>query len=153
MAWNIKCTDLDCGQETWVSNIVDLIEDHRNDGGWFQCPSCGENGHIKKEFKLQEVDGIWKPYLRGVIPLGRPGDTYQPFVFLISYTPSGEATDLWFSYYKDLRSSGGRLKLGYGPGGPPVLNKAKFLSLLSKLVATRYLTKREVLNAVGSSKL
>jgi hypothetical protein len=90
--------------------------------------------------------------LRGLIPLGESGDTYQPFVFLVSYEPSGKVTDIWFSYYKDLRSSGGRLKLGYGPGGPPVLCKVKFLRLLSQLVGTRCLTKQEILRAVGESR-
>jgi hypothetical protein len=153
MGWLIKCTDPDCGHETWVKNIVDLIADHRGARGWFLCSSCRKHGHIKKEFKLQELGEVWKPYLRGVIPLGKSGETYQPFVFLLSHTPSSKVTDLWFSYYKDLRSSsGGQLKLGYGPGGPPVLCKVKFLHLLSQLVATRYLTKRAVLSAVGKSR-
>jgi len=87
--------------------------------------------------------------LRGIIPLGESGDIYQPFVFLVSYEPSSEVTDIWFSYYKDLRDDGGRLKFGYGPGGPPVLGKASFLNLLSQLVATQCLTKQEVVSAVG----
>jgi hypothetical protein len=91
--------------------------------------------------------------LRGVIPLGEPGNTYQPFVFLLSDEPNGEVTDIWFSYYKDLRGSGGRLKLGYGPGGPPVLGKADFLSLLSQLVATQCVTKQEIVSAVEKSAL
>lgn len=103
----------------------------------------------KKIFRLQEIGEFWEPYLRGVIPLGKTSDIYQPFVFLVSYEPSSEATDIWFSYYKDLRSSGGRLKLGYGPGGPPVLGKVSFLNLLSQLVATQCLTKQEVVSAVS----
>jgi len=55
-----------------------------------------------------------------------------------------------FSYYKDLRSSGGRLKLGYGPGGPPNLGKASFLNLLSQLVAMQCFTKQEIISAVDS---
>jgi hypothetical protein len=34
---------------------------------------------------MQEVGEVWEPFLRGAIPLGESGDTYQPFVFLISY--------------------------------------------------------------------
>ena len=45
----------------------------------------------------------------------------------------GRATSLWFSYYKDLRSSGGRLKLGYGPGGPPVLGMRQVGQLMQTL--------------------
>ncbi len=150
MGWNINCTDLSCGQQSWAANIVDLIANHRDGEGWFLC-SCGKRGYIKKSFNLQEAGEVWEPYLRGVIPLGEPGATYQPFVFLVSYKPSDEITDIWFSYYKDLRKSGGRLKLGYGPGGPPVLDKTSFLSLLSLLMAAQCLTKQEVLSAVDSS--
>jgi hypothetical protein len=39
-------------------------------------------------------------------------------VFLVSDTADGPANHVWFSYYKHLRKSGGRLKLGYGPGRP-----------------------------------
>ncbi len=152
MGWNIKCTDSSCGQQSWADNIVDLVANHRDDKGWFLC-SCGKHGYIEKSFELQEPGEVWEPYLRGVIPLGESGDTYQPFVFLVSYQPSSEVTDIWFSYYKDLRDSGGRLKLGYGPGGPPVLGKASFLSLLSQLVATQCLTKQEVVSAVEKTVL
>jgi hypothetical protein len=152
MGWNIKCTDSSCGQQTWAENIVDLIENHRDSRGWFLC-SCGKHGYIEKSFELQEPGEVWEPCLRGLIPLGESGDTYQPFVFLVSYEPSGEVTDIWFSYYKDLRSAGGRLKLGYGPGGPPVLGKASFLTLLSCLVETQCLTEREVVSAVTKSAL
>ena len=44
-------------------------------------------------------------------------------------------TDVWFSYYKDLRDTGGRLKLGYGPGGPPVLGAVDVLKLVRQMVA------------------
>ena len=152
MGWNIKCTDSSCGQQSWADNIVDLIENHRDSSGWFVC-SCGKHGYIEKSFELQEPGEVWKPCLRGVIPLGESGDTYQPFVFLVSYEPVGEVSDIWFSYYKDLRSSGGRLKLGYGPGGPPVLGKGSFLRLLSQLVAMECLTKQEVVSTVDKSAL
>jgi hypothetical protein len=149
MAWNIKCVNSDCKRQSWADNIVDLIANHRDDSGWFSC-SCGKHGYIEKIFELQEPGQLWQPYLRGIISLGESGDTYQPFVFLISYEPTGEVTDIWFSYYKDLRSSGGRLKLGYGPGGPPNLGKASFLNLLSQLVAMQCFTKQEIVSAVDS---
>lgn len=147
MGWNIKCTDLNCGNESWANNIVDLIANHRNSEGWFLC-TCGKHGCIEKRFKLQEEGEVWEPYLRGVIPLGEPADTYQPFVFLVSYGRGSEVTDIWFSYYKDLRQSGGRLKFGYGPGGPPVLNKSSFLNLLSQLIKSQCLTNQEVVSAL-----
>ena len=84
--------------------------------------------------------------------LAAAGETYQPFVFLVSYKRDGEVTDIWFSYYKDLRATQGRLKIGYGPGGPPVLSKGKFLHLLSQLVARDYLTKGEISKSIRESK-
>jgi len=150
MGWQVECTNSDCVRKLRANNIVDLIAMPRDSKGQFLC-SCGKNGYIKKAFPLQEEGGVWEPYLRGLIPLGKPRDTYQPFIFLVSYGPTGEVTDIWFSYYKDLRSSEGRLKLGYGPGGPPVLSKIKFLHLVSQLVATRCLTKREILDAISKS--
>ena len=110
--------------------------------GWVQC-HCGKHGYIEKRFELQERGQTWEPYLRGIIPLGDPDDTYQPFVFLVSYKCDGPVNDIWFSYYKDLRPSG-RLKLGYGPGGPPVLAKKKVLHLLRHLKEIGYLSKEEV---------
>lgn len=132
MGWLIRCTDPKCGKETWGGNIVDLISSHRDKDGWFLC-QCGQQGHIEKRFELQEPGKTWKPFLRGIIPLGESGDTYQPFVFLVSYEPRGPIDSIWFSYYKDLRASGGRLKLGYGPGGPPILETESLLHLLRKL--------------------
>lgn len=151
MGWLIKCIDATCTREspTVANDIVDLIKNYRDEEGWFLC-SCGQRGYIEKSFRLQEGGDPWKPYLRGIIPLGREKDTYQPFVFLVSYHPNGEVTSLWFSYYKDLRPTG-RLKLGYGPGGPPVLDKCDFLNLLSKLQQANYLTLQDVLRALGES--
>ena len=152
MGWLIKCADSTCGKESRANNIVDLIGEHRDAEGWFIC-ACGKHGYIEKRFALQEVGQVWEPFLRGVIPLGAMGDSYQPFVFLVSYEPAGEVTDVWFSYYKDLRSSGGRLKLGYGPGGPPVLGKPTFLNLVSELVRVNCITSSEVISAASASKL
>lgn len=144
MAWIIKCADPECGHETVALNIVDLLSYHIDSIGLFLCSACAGFGFIKKSFKLQETNRVWKPYLRGIIQLGEYADTYQPFVFLVSNTPTGEMTDIWFSYYKDLRSCGGRLKFGYGPGGSPVLDKLKFIRLLSRLVSARYFSENEV---------
>jgi len=148
MGWEIKCNDTSCGKVTWAANIVDLISNHRDGNGWFLC-QCGKFGYIEKSFKLQEPGEVWEPYLRGIITLGASEDSYQPFVFLVSYAPDGDTNDLWFSYYKDLRASGGRLKLGYGPGGPPVLGTSGMLQLLSHLVEVGCVTREEIADAVG----
>jgi hypothetical protein len=89
---------------------------------------------MEKSFELQEPGQVWAPFLKGVIPLGDTDDSYQPFVFLVGDTPDGPADQVWFSYYKDLRSHGGRLRLGYGPGGPPVLAMRTVVDLLHELV-------------------
>ena len=147
MGWSINCTDTRCARQTWACNIVDLITNYRDAQGWFLC-SCGKHGYVEKSFKLQEAGEVWEPYLRGIILLGKSGDTYQPFVFLVSYESAGKITDVWFSYYKDLRRLGGRLKLGYGPGGPPVLSKRNFLDLVSELIEINCLTGEEIKNAI-----
>jgi hypothetical protein len=133
MGWQLQCLNPECKRAPWVNNIVDLILNHRDPRG-FVC-SCGRDAFVAKRFDLQEPDKVWAPYLRGAIPLGEAGSTYQPFAFLVSSTPEAGISDVWLSYYKDLRQFGGRLKLGYGPGGPPGLGKAQLLELLIRLVA------------------
>jgi hypothetical protein len=130
--WRISCTDPNCKEKTRASEIVDLIENNRDPEGWFLC-WCGERGYVEKSFSTQEGE-TWSPFLKGAIPLGDDGDTYQPFVFLVGETADSPADQVWFSYYKDLRPYGGRLKLGYGPGGPPVLAMRTVVDLLNELV-------------------
>ena len=152
MAWNITCSNTAC-KGSRASNIVDLINDHRGQNGWFQCSRCQSQGYIKKSFKLQERDKKgkhekWEPLLRGIIPLSnKPKDTYQPFVFLVSYAPDAVPNDIWFSYYKDTRPMGGRLKLGYGPGGPPVLGTEQMIKLISTMIECGCLDKAKVIEA------
>jgi len=86
------------------------------------------------------------------VRLAPPSDTYQPFVFLVSNKRDGAVTDVWFSYYKDLRESGGRLKLGYGPGGPPVLGTTEVLKLVQRMV-TLGLVSAETVRALVLSSL
>ena len=144
MWWSIQCNNAECKQYTWATNIVDLIDNHTNPEGWFVCSRCGATGFIKKSFDLQEPGDTWEPYLRGAIRLGDPDDTYQPFIFMVSYEPDGKANDIWFSYYKDLRETGGRLKLGYGPGGPPVLGAEQLIFLLKRLTQLGLIEKEKI---------
>ena len=58
-------------------------------------------------------------------------------------------------YYKDMRgrlrrSKRGRLKLGYGPGGPLVLATGDPLNLLNKLVRLGCLSEKQITNALRS---
>jgi hypothetical protein len=152
MPFTIKCSDKNCGKETWVDNIVDLIEYHRDKDGWFIC-ACKQKGYILKSFNLQEEGKVWEPYLHGIITLGDEEDTYQPFVFNVSYSPDAKTdSSLWFSYYKDLREIGGRLKLGYGPGGPPVLDKDMFMDLIRQLINLNIMTKQEINSLLNEEK-
>ena len=132
-AWKIKCAESSCQAETVPSNITDLIRQiiAMRAAGSFAA-NVERCGYIEKRFELQESGETWEPYLRGVVPLGEADDTYQPFVFLVRYSPVGPADSVWF-YYKDLRASGGRLKLGYGPGGPPDSYKDSLLRLFREL--------------------
>jgi len=146
MGWSIQCKNVGCNAKTWADNIVDLIDNHTDQLGWFVCGQCGKNGFIEKKFNLQEPGETWEPYLRGVKRLGKSDETYQPFVFMVSYEPTSMANDIWFSYYKDLRNDGGRLKLGYGPGGPPVLDTGQLIALLQYLLNLGVVEKSQIEN-------
>ena len=153
MGWTIKCCDEKCAKETRARNIDDLIKNHCDEQGWFRCNACGNTGYVEKIFKTQEPGGTWEPYLKGVICLGSPGDIYQPFVFLVSYAPNEEPEDIWFSYYKDTRSMpDGRLKLGHGPGGPPVLKTDQMVELVKMMINRGCLDKTKVLNIIDSER-
>jgi hypothetical protein len=144
----VKCTK-GCKEDFWVANIIELFKS-RDSRGFFKCP-CGHDGYVEKSFNTQEGE-LWAPFLRGAISLGQRGDFYQPFVYLVTYKPDAvikEDCELWFAYYKDMRPTGGRLKLGYGPGGPPVFDAQDLLSLLSQLVAIEVLSRSDVENALS----
>ncbi len=132
MSWLIKCSGHLTNRVTKAANIVGLLNAHRDAQDWFRCGCCGGRGYIEKCFKLQEEGEYWNPYLLGAVRLSdNPENTYQPFAFLVNEDSPSQAPDaVWFSYYKDLRPHGGRLKLGYGPGGPPVVA----LDQLAKLI-------------------
>ena len=131
MAWRIQCSTKNC-DDTWAGNIVYLINDHLDEKGWIVCGHCRKSGYIEKRFRLQE-GGTWDPYLRGIIRLGDKGDVYQPFVFLVSGGANDSIGAAWFCYYKDTRKIGGRLKMGYGPGGPPVLGVKTVVGLVDTM--------------------
>ena len=153
-AWSIQCANNECGEVTSPVNIADLLKGngYRDDQGWFLCGTCGSSGYILKQFKLQE-GGEWKPYLRGLIQPPLYGDKeggYQPFAFLVSYSPEASPEDVWFAYYKDMRKQGGRLKMGYGPGGPPVFSVEDVLDLVSQMVRRGCLDAGAVKNELES---
>ena len=137
MGYILHCLNKECETKTFEArNIVDLISKYVGRNYLFICPICKSEMYIEKHFKLQEKGETWNPYLRGIIPLGENNDTYQPFIYLVSGSPNGQIDSCWFCYYKDTRKQGGILKLGYGPGGPPVLSIEqikKFVETLKEL--------------------
>lgn len=150
-AWTIKCTN--CCGETKPANIRNLM-DNLDTKGWFLCRHCKNRGYIEKTFYLQEKNaGPWKPYLKGVI---RPNnhdedDTYQPFAFLVSDSPEENPHVVWFCYYKDTRNEvGGKLKMGHGPGGPPVFGAEEVLDLVVQMVERGCLDAEKVVAAIHS---
>ena len=64
-----------------------------------------------------------------------PGETYFPFAFLVFHRkhPSAPIEKVWCYYYKDTRSTGGSLKPGSGPGGPPMFAVDQFFSMAKQL--------------------
>jgi hypothetical protein len=143
--WQIRCSDPECNRKTEPGDIQKLLDNYLNKDNLFICKHCGKSGYIEKYFKLQEKGGVWNPRLRGAIKLGEQNDTYQPFVCLVSYEPNSDIKDIWFCYYKDTRNEiGGRLRLGYGPGGPPVLPLDKVINLLKILLSKNYITKNNL---------
>jgi hypothetical protein len=132
MSYILNCTNPDCNKNTFAGNTIELL-DKIGKNGLFVCSHCQSHAYINKEFKLID-EGTWKPLLKGAIKLGDTDDTYHPFVYLVSYGPEDPPTDLWFCYYKDMRKNGGTLKLGHGPGGPPVVSIKSFLYLARRLL-------------------
>lgn len=143
MSWKVECTN-NCRENGYsTSNILDLLDNYRDqESGWFLC-RCGERGYVRKEYALQEKGEIWKPILKGAIRLGDEESTYQPFVFFVVNNQNDVLGDIiddvWFCYYKDTRPDGGSLKLGHGPGGPPVLGQESIGRLYEFLFGLGYL--------------
>ena len=124
----------DCGAVTKPANIVELMEHYRDRDGWIIC-ECGERGYVKKDWELQEGTCL-KLCMHRVSRLTKDlKDPYQPLAFWVSYeSPDEPIESVWFSYYKDLsHKEGGRLKMGYGPGGPPVVDISEIYALAEEL--------------------
>ena len=134
-SWDIHCKNPQCGAVTDPGAIDKLAHPcHRDALGFFLCSKCRERGYIEKSYKTQE-GGRWKPYLLGMVGhVADPGETYFPFAFLTSDNSKGPVKQVWFCYYKDTRP-GGRLKMGHGPGGPPVFELEHFSDLTQSVCA------------------
>ena len=76
---------------------------------------------------------------------------YCHFVFLVSYSLNEVPDSVWFSYYKDTRSMGERLKLGHGPSGPPVLEANQVVELVKMMIECGCLNKTGVINAIDAN--
>ncbi|MDD5457734.1 MAG: hypothetical protein PHV30_11995 [Candidatus Margulisbacteria bacterium] len=136
MSYKLFCLNTNClVKQSYAENIVELIKIFVGKDYLFVCPSCSYNMYIEKHFHLQEDGETWNPFLRGIVPLGNQNDTYQPFIYLVSDEPQNIISSYWFCYYKDTRKQGGKLKLGYGPGGPPVLSIGQLKKLINIIEA------------------
>ena len=153
MAWPIDCEH--CGLVSIAPNIVELINHYLDDQGRIVCGHCRKSGYIEKTFELQEEDAPpWKPYLRAIVRLSDHdrANTYQPFAFLVSYAPDEDPDDVWFCYYKDTRAQGGRLKMGHGPGGPPVVSADAVLDLVAQMVKCGCLDEDKAVDAIRGAE-
>ena len=76
---------------------------------------------------------------------------YQPFAFLTSESPDEYSSAIWFTYYKDMRKQGGRLKMGYGPGVPPVFEAEDVVDFVAQMIERGCLEAGEVKRALESA--
>lgn len=147
MGYLIKCNS--CKQDTWASNIVDLVNEHTEKNGKIKCTTCGSpNASIYQKSKLLEEGETWERYIKGVIPIKTDFETYTPYVFLTAQTEDGEIDGIHLNYYKDTRKDGGKLKHGHGPGGAPVFSKDELFQLLEKLVTYGVFNRQDFVNFI-----
>ena len=151
-SWPIRCTSGECNHTTEPANIAELVNPEKgylDDQGWFVCEKCGGSGYIEKKYDTQEGEKFI-PYLKAVLrPSGYEGDTYQPFAFLASNSPDEHPGSVWFVYFKDTRNRpGGRLKMGYGPGGPPYFDVDDVLEMMVQMVRAGALDAEQVIKEI-----
>ena len=154
MAYWLTCSG-GCGGEccSVARNIIDLLDHHVGSDGRFFCSQCGGPAFIGKKYrKPKGAEGAFEPILKGAFRTLPPEyDSYQPFVFLLGNAEDPEIESVWICHYTDLRSRGGNLRNGAGPGGAPVLDKSLLFSVLSNLIRVGYLSEEEVREGVGRS--
>lgn len=153
-SWPIRCTNGECDHTTKPANIAELLNPankYLDDQGWFVCEQCGTRGYIKKEYDTQEGEKFI-PHLKAILrPSGYKGDSYQPFAFLASNSPSEQPEAVWFVYFKDTRNRpGGLLKMGYGPGGPPYFDVYDVLEMMVQMVRAGALDAEQVIKEIRS---
>lgn len=152
MAYMIHCPT--CNQDSWVSNIVDLIDNHTDDtfgceGGKLICGYCGKEGYIHQKSKLLEPGQYYERFIRAVIRIDTGIPTYSPYIFINSDSEDEGINHIHFNYYKDLRSEGKNLKHGHGPGGAPVFDAMELLQLIEGLIKIGILNKRDLKKMIG----
>lgn len=143
MPYTIKCPT--CREETYAPNIIRLIDEHLDERGAIVCVSCGRAGaYIHLKSALQEKGRKWERYVKGVIRVPTRDPGYSPYALLIADGVRTQASAVQLCYFKDLRSRGGKLKHGHGPGGTPVLGKTELVQLLRRLAVYGALTKGDL---------
>ena len=122
-SWFTNCNA--CSHVTNAGTIHKLAL-HCNEDGWFVCSKCKQRGHIKTTFQQQEneVDTetpLREPYFLGLYGIMREdvedrARNYYPFVFWMGNRPEGDATNMWFCYFKDTRTfQGNKSRTEAGP--------------------------------------
>lgn len=143
-----------CKKYTHAKNIVDLIDNHTDENGFFICEHCKNSNdtYIYKESDIQERDDSWERWLRGIIKIDSGVKTYSPYVFFIDDTKKDKPEEFrfQFQYYKDTRSDGGKIKHGHGPGGGPVLEIENLLYIIKHLIKIGSLSVKDIKTFIQS---
>jgi len=146
-SWLINCNT--CGHVT-DPGIIHKLASHCNEDGWFVCSKCKQRGHIKNTIQQHEKKEDPKaparePYLLGLCVIVRQDlqdrtRNYYPFVFWVGNSPEGDATNMWFCYYKDTRTfreterrREGNFEIEHGPDAPPVLYFKQYAKLIKAI--------------------
>ena len=143
--WRITCANRECGKETLVyeiANLVDPTKGHLDEQGRFRCLWCNGRGYIV-DFNIRDRIGEdispIKSHLLGVIrPVSFEECTNHPVAFLRSSDPDDPPGDIWlpdFSNQKD-----GLL--------PPVFTAWGIVDLLKKLVRIGFFDEDKLIDAI-----
>jgi hypothetical protein len=146
MSYDIECEE--CEDYTYAKNIVDLIDNHTDENGFFVCEHCSKSKKtfIHKESEMQEKRGqkrrCWERWIKGVVKIDSGIKTFSPYVFYIADDKNAKPSEfrLHFNYYKDTRPQGGSLKHGHGPGGAPVLEQENLFFIIEYLIKIKALS-------------
>ena len=136
--WRITCANRECGKETLVdeiANLVDPTKGYLDEQGWFRCLWCNGRGYIV-DFNIRDRTGKdispFKSHLLGVI---RP----DPVAFLRSLDPDDPPKDIWIPDFSDSLLGGLH---------PPLFTASDIVDLLKKLVRIGFFDEDKLIDAI-----